>query len=94
MPRGSPYEKGGGRSEWPAFIPLHTRSQKKGMLRLIAGFKEPGRYRNRLFLAGVGEDFIHADDLTVQCAGDERLALDLTSESVRDGDAIDLQCAA
>src|SRR5215472_9927555 len=60
-----------------------------------AGLPEPGRkLRNRLFLAGVGEKLVRANNLAVQRAGDEGLTLDLARESVCDSDPIDLKRAA
>src|SRR5450432_54161 len=43
--------------------------------------------------AFVGEDSVGAYDLTVDRAGNQGLALDLAVFSVRDGNAIDFQCA-
>src|SRR5207302_5502693 len=47
----------------------------------------------RLFLAGVERKFLGANDLTVQRAGNERLAFGLSRLGIGDGDAIDFERA-
>jgi len=47
-----------------------------------------------LLLAGVGEKFIGANDLTMQGTGNERIAIGLAGLCIGDRDAIDFQSAA
>jgi hypothetical protein len=47
-------------------------------------------YTRSLLLAGAREELVHADDLAVQRAWDERFALDFAALGVRDGNVIDL----
>src|SRR6202171_889795 len=46
-----------------------------------------------LFLAGVGEEVLRSNHLTVQGAGNERLALDFAGLTIGDSDAVDFERA-
>src|SRR5205085_12194712 len=52
------------------------------------------RRSSDLFLAGAGEELVHAHDLAMKCSGNKGFALDFARDGISDGDAVDLEGAA
>src|SRR5689334_17127535 len=74
------------------FSPSFGWVRNDGQRRKAAATKR----RCELFLAGsgAGEELVHADDLAVQRAGNQRFALDFAGLGIRDGNVVDLQSSA
>src|SRR6202158_50680 len=57
----------------------------------VATRAEPNKFLTRLLLAGVEGEFLRTNHLSMQCAGNERFALDFAGLGISDGDAIDFE---
>jgi len=69
---------------------LH-KPEKRNRARGVAPRAEPNKFLTRLFLTGVKGEFLRANHLSMQRAGNECFALDFAALAIRDRDTIDFE---